>query len=113
MRRRGIAAAIAAGALCVGAYGVLLGDRSPAVGSAAGEGHVRVNQVGYPLAADKRAYLMASVPAPGAPFTVTDGDGRTVAAGRVGPDLGRWSRRYPHVYPVDFTRVRRRRGRSP
>jgi hypothetical protein len=37
---------------------------SPAVGSAAGEGHVRVNQVGYPLAADKRAYLMASVPRP-------------------------------------------------
>ena len=107
MRRRGIAAAIAAGALCVGAYGVLLGGRSPAVGSAAGEGHVRVNQVGYPLAADKRAYLMASVPAPGAPFTVTDGDGRTVAAGRVGPDLGRWSRRFPHVYPLDFTRVRR------
>ncbi len=107
MRRRGIAAAIAAGALCVGAYGVLLGDRSPAVGSAAGEGHVRVNQVGYPLAADKRAYLMASAPAPGAPFAVTDGDGRTVAAGRVGPDLGRWSRRYAHVYPVDFTRVRR------
>ena len=107
MRRRGIAAAIVAGALCVGAYGVLLGGRSPAVGSAAGEGHVRVNQVGYPLAADKRAYLMASVPAPGAPFTVTDGDGRTVAAGRVGPDLGRWSRRFPHVYPLDFTRVRR------
>ena len=68
---------------------------------------MRVNQVGYPLAADKRAYLMASVPAPGAPFTVTDGDGRTVAAGRVGPDLGRWSRRFPHVYPLDFTRVRR------
>lgn len=107
MRRRGIAAAIAAGALCVGAYGVLLAGRSPAAGSAAGEGHVRVNQVGYPLGADKRAYLMASVPAPGAPFTVTDGDGRTVAAGRAGPDLGRWSRRYPHVYPLDFTRVRR------
>jgi endoglucanase len=107
VRRRGIAAAVAAGALCVGAYGVLLGGRSPAVGSTAGEGHVRVNQVGYPLAADKRAYLMASVPAPRAPFTVTDGDGRTVAAGRVGPDLGRWSRRFPHVYPLDFTRVRR------
>ena len=107
VRRRGIAAAIAAGALCAGAYGVLLGGRSSAAGSAAGEGHVRVNQVGYPLSADKRAYLMASVPAPGAPFTVTDGDGRTVAAGRVGPELGRWSRRYPHVYPVDFTRVRR------
>jgi hypothetical protein len=50
---------------------------------------------------------MASVPAPGARFTVADDEGRTVAAGRVGPDLGPWSRRYRHVYPVDFTRMRR------
>ena len=50
-----------------------------------------MNQVGYPLSADKRAYLMASVPAARAPFTVTDDGGRVVAAGGVGPDLGRWS----------------------
>ena len=68
---------------------------------------MRVNQVGYPLAADKRAYLMASAPATGAPFTVTDSGGRAVASGRVGPDLGRWSGRFPHVYPIDFSRVRR------
>jgi len=68
---------------------------------------VRVNQVGYPRAADKRAYLMSSVPAEGAPFTVTDADGLAVASGRVGPDLGRWSGRFPHVYPIDFSRVRR------
>ena len=68
---------------------------------------MRVNQVGYPLAADKRAYLMASAPATGAPFTVTDSAGRAVASGRVGPDLGRWSGRFPHVYPIDFSRVRR------
>jgi endoglucanase len=104
---RGIAAATAAVALCAGVFGVVLGGRSPAAGRASGEGHVRVNQVGYPRAADKRAYLMASVRAAGAPYTVTDGGGRTVASGRVGPDLGRWSRRFPHVYPIDFTRVRR------
>ncbi len=104
---RGIAAAIVAAAVGVGAYGALLGGRSPAAGSAAGAGYVRVNQVGYPLSADKRAYLMTSVPAGRAQFTVTDDGGRVVAAGVVGPDLGRWSRRYPHVYPIDFTRVRR------
>ena len=104
---RGIAAAIVAAALGIGAYGALLGGRSPAAGSAAGAGYVRVNQVGYPLSADKRAYLMTSVPAARAQFTVTDDGGRVVAAGVVGPDLGRWSRRYPHVYPIDFTRVRR------
>ena len=103
---RGIAAAIVAAALGIGAYGALLGGSSPAAGSA-GEGNVRVNQVGYPLSADKRAYLMASVPAARAPFTVTDDGGRVVAAGVVGPDLGRWSPRYRHVYPIDFTRVRR------
>ena len=96
-----------AAALGIGAYGALLGGRSPAAGSAAGAGYVRVNQVGYPLSADKRAYLMTSVPAARAQFTVTDDGGRVVAAGVVGPDLGRWSRRYPHVYPIDFTRVRR------
>jgi endoglucanase len=103
---RGIAAALAAAALGIGAYGALLGGSSPAAGSA-GEGYVRVNQVGYPLSADKRAYLMASVPAARAPFTVTDAGGRVVAAGVVGPDLGRWSARYRHVYSIDFSRVRR------
>jgi endoglucanase len=104
---RGIAAAVVAAALGIAAYGALLGGSAPAAGSAAGAGYIRVNQVGYPLSADKRAYLMAGVPAARAQFTVTDEDGRVVAAGTVGPDLGRWSRRYPHVYPIDFTRVRR------
>jgi hypothetical protein len=68
---------------------------------------VRVNQVGYPRAADKRAYPMAGASAAGSPYTVIDGRGRTVASGRVGPDLGGWSRRFPHVYPIDLTRIRR------
>jgi endoglucanase len=104
--RRGITAA-AVGALVAAAFGVVLAGRSPAAGSVPGEGHVRVNQVGYLRAADKRAYLMAGVSAAGAPYTVIDGRGRTVASGRVGPDLGGWSRRFPHVYPIDFTRIRR------
>ena len=97
---RGISAAIVAAVLALGTYGVVLGSRSPAAaGASAAEGYVRTNQVGYPLSADKRAYLMASVPAPRARFTVTDDGGRVVAAGRVGPDLGRWSRRFPARLP--------------
>ena len=34
---------------------------------------------------------------------MTDAGGRVVAAGVVGPDLGRWSARYRHVYPIDFS----------
>ncbi len=67
---------------------------------------MRVNQAGYPTGAPKRAYLLASVAEPRATYRVTNARGRTVLAGAVGPALGRWSARYPHVYALDFTRLR-------
>ena len=42
--------------------------------------YVRVNQVGYPDVAPKRAYLMSPVAAPGAAFAVTDAGGATASA---------------------------------
>ncbi len=63
---------------------------------------VRVNQVGYPSAASKRAYLMSSVPQTGAAFTVTDQAGTTVFSGQVGANLGKWSNSFPNVYALDF-----------
>ena len=51
----------------------------------AGAAYVRVNQVGYPDAVSKRAYLMSPVAASGAAFTVTDADDATVLSGTVGP----------------------------
>lgn len=72
---------------------------------AAGAAHVRVNQVGYPGGAPKRAYLMTSAPATGAAFTVTDAGGATVVSGTVGADLGPWSAAWAFVYPLDFSSV--------
>ncbi|HZP90137.1 MAG TPA: glycoside hydrolase family 9 protein [Actinomycetota bacterium] len=66
---------------------------------------VRVDQVGYPLAAPKRAYLMSSDRETGAAFQVRDGQGRIVYAGHAGPSLGAWSDAFPFVYPIDFDAV--------
>jgi endoglucanase len=63
---------------------------------------VRVNQVGYPAASAKRAYLMASDVETGATFSLTSG-GSAAFSGTVGADLGTWSTAYPHVYALDFT----------
>ena len=63
---------------------------------------VRVNQVGYPTAASKRAYLMASAAETGATFAVKNSSGTTVLSGPIGARLGSWSSGYPNVYAIDF-----------
>src|SRR5262249_19319141 len=63
---------------------------------------VRVNQVGYPGAASKRGYLMASADEAGAPFSVRAANGTLVYSAPVGSSLGAWSRAYKFVYPLDF-----------
>src|SRR5581483_11278660 len=62
---------------------------------------------GYAGAAPKRAYLLAPAAEPGASFALVRDGGVAVLRGRVGPDLGRWSARFPHVYAIDFSRLRR------
>jgi len=64
---------------------------------------VRVNQVGYPTGATKRAYLMASAVETGATFAVKNSGGTTVLSGPIGARLGSWSIGYPNVYAIDFT----------
>jgi len=66
---------------------------------------VRVNQVGYPLAASKRAYLMASGAETGASFSVRNAAGTIVFSGPVGANLGSWSSAYPGVFALDFDSV--------
>ena len=68
---------------------------------------VRVNQVGYPAGAPKRAYLLSASNASGAAFSVKSPGGSTVLRGRVGRSRGRWSRRFPFVYALDFGAVRK------
>jgi endoglucanase len=64
---------------------------------------IRVNQVGYPSPAPKRAYLMSSKTETGSPFAVIrSADGTTALSGTVGASLGSWSKRFGHVYALDF-----------
>ena len=66
---------------------------------------VRVNQVGYPSGAAKRAYLLSSAPETGAVFRVRSSSGASVYKAGIGDSLGSWSDAYPYVYPLDFDSV--------
>src|SRR5947209_659165 len=64
---------------------------------------VRVNQLGYPSASAKRAYLMASGTETGATFVIKNSSGTTVfGPTAIGVNLGSWSGGYPDVYALDF-----------
>src|SRR5262245_8238659 len=70
-----------------------------------GEAFVRVNQVGYPSGASKRAYLMASAAETAATFAVKNSSGATVFSAPIGANLGAWSGPFSFVYALDFTSV--------
>jgi endoglucanase len=71
--------------------------------AAAGSAFVRVDQVGYASASPKRAYLMSHADQSGAPFSLLRaGDDTPVFRGAVGASLGGWSKRFGHVYALDF-----------
>jgi len=73
-----------------------------AVHAASAAAFVRVNQVGYPTGATKRAYLMSSAAETGATFAVKSGS-TTVYSAPVGASLGSWNGTYTNVYALDFT----------
>jgi endoglucanase len=102
--RQGLLCMLAASTLAGGAF-LLSSSAVPVASSAAQSAYVRVNQVGYPANASKRAYLMASAAETGASFSVVNASGQTVASGQVGASLGSWSRHYPFVYALDFGSV--------
>jgi endoglucanase len=98
MRRGKASVAAALAALAASALGP-----TAAPAQAAGRALIRVNQVGYPNAAPKRAYLMTNRDASGASFSVLRSTDGTVAfSGTVGASLGSWSARFRHVYGLDF-----------
>ena len=66
---------------------------------------IRINQVGYPTSAPKRGYLMSHTDETGTTFMVRSSEGATLFSGTVGASLGSWSRRFPHVYALDFDAV--------
>jgi len=65
---------------------------------------VRVNQVGYPVGASKRAYLMSSAAETGATFSVVNSGGTSVFTAAIGANLGAWGS-FPDVYALDFDGV--------
>ena len=98
MSRVGIAAALVAITLsATGPFAVRA--------AAAGSTFIRVNQIGYPAAAPKRAYLMSARDLTGTAFQVQTTQGAVVLAGTVGTSLGSWSTRFDHVYALDFDGV--------
>ena len=97
---RGRLLVLAAVVLAAGGLQVATARAAPAANAA----FVRVNQVGYPTTAAKRAYLMSNVPETGATFTVTNATG-TVLTGPVGANLGAWSNSFKNVYALDFDAV--------
>jgi endoglucanase len=85
---------------------VLAGAGSgPLAAPAADSAFVRVNQVGYPASAAKRAYLMSTVDETGGTFVVKNSSGATVAMGTVPTSLGSWSNTFSFVHPLDFDAV--------
>jgi endoglucanase len=66
---------------------------------------VRVNQVGYPAGAAKRAYLMSSVAETNTMFSVKNSSDTAVFSGPIGANLGSWSGTYAFVYALDFDSI--------
>jgi len=65
---------------------------------------VRVNQVGYPANASKRAYLVTSATETGATFKLTNSSGTPVFNAAIGVKLGSWGS-FSNVYALDFDGV--------
>ena len=80
---------------------VLVAALAPATAGAGVGGAIRVNQVGYPDDAPKRAYLLSPVACAGVAFAVKDG-ASTVFSGNAGGDRGAWNDVYGHVCALDF-----------
>jgi endoglucanase len=72
--------------------------------AAAQTAFVRVNQVGYPSTATKRAYLMTSTTETGATFRVVNASGTSVFSAGIGAKLGSWGT-FSNVYALDFDAV--------
>jgi len=84
---------------------VLQGAAAPTAMAVTSSAFVRVNQIGYPAASSKRAYLMSSVAETGATFAVKNAAAATLFSGPIGGKLGSWSKAFPFVYALDFNQV--------
>jgi len=98
---RGRLVLVAAAVLAAGSLHMTTAGAAPVPNAA----FVRVNQVGYPSTASKRAYLMSNALETGATFSVKNASGTTVHSASVGASLGAWSNSFKNVYALDFDAV--------
>ncbi|WP_164519619.1 glycoside hydrolase family 9 protein [Nocardioides ferulae] len=77
------------------------GDAATSAGPAATAPVIRVNQVGYATGEPIVAQVMASAPLGDARIEVVDEAGDVVSTGPLGPDVGPWSPRWPHVHRAE------------
>ena len=104
--RRALAAVAlsALGASLPGSGAAASPPRLPVAGTSA---YVRVDELGYPAAGPKRAYVLSSAPESGRWALRSVPQGTTVFEATIGPRVhGSWSRRFPYVYALDFDSVR-------
>src|SRR5215831_9578452 len=85
-------------------YGLLVFMLLSAGATSAQTAFVRVNQVGYPATATKRAYLMTATAETGAAFSVVNSANQTLYSSPVGARSGSWGS-YSNVYALDFDSV--------
>jgi endoglucanase len=90
--------------LCLARLALSLVALFAASTAAAQTAWVRVNQVGYPGNALKRAYLMTSTTETGATFKVVNASGTSVFSAGIGAKLGSWGS-FSNVYALDFDAV--------
>src|SRR6188472_3125896 len=82
---------------------VAAGTAAAAPASAAASAFVRVDQVGYPTAATKIGYVLATRNLEGESFRVENAGGSTVLTGTIGADVGPWSQTYDFVGRLDLS----------
>ena len=66
---------------------------------------IRVDQIGYPGASPKVAYVMSGSDLGGTQFSVRDASDTAVYSGVVGPSAGSWNTHYRFVSPITFSSV--------
>src|ERR1700751_2754467 len=79
---------------------------APRPGSGSPAPQVRVDQVGYPPAASKTAFVMLPRAVRSVRFAVPGPHARIFLTGRSTEDLGPWNASYGAVYKLDFSAFR-------
>jgi hypothetical protein len=98
-------ATVSSGALVAALLAV---PATPAIAAPRAHGLIRVNQQGYLPGEPKQARLMSDAAVSDAGYRVTDAAGHVVLHGRVpARSTGSWNARYPAVYRIDLTGLRR------